>query len=156
MRTGGEPEKKRGGLMGIRPGVWAFAIATFLLCTMVSFFNVNSSAPLTSVRPTAEPQIARQTTSSHQRSSEHRHIAFTAEQARQFACALANERAKELYKCEPFSDGAAPDFIDGVWKWSNCRGHGLVDFEASVEFGADGSDPFVFILVLDNRTLQVF
>jgi hypothetical protein len=156
MRTDGEPEKKRGGLMGIRPGVWVFAIATFLLCTMVSFFNVNSSAPPTSVRPTAEPQIARRATTTHRLYSQHSPTPLTADQARQFACALANERAKELYQCEPFSDGAAPDFIDGVWKWSNCRGHGLVDFEASVEFGADGSDPFVFILVLDNRTLQVF
>lgn len=76
---------------------------------------------------------------------------LTSEQARTLARELANEKAKALYACEPFRNGPAPRFAQGRWVWRDRRGHGPVDIEATVEFGADGSNRSVEVLLLDSR-----
>ncbi len=76
---------------------------------------------------------------------------LTKEQARTLAQELANEKAKALYDCEPFRNGPAPRFVQGRWVWRDRRGYGPADIEAMVQFGADGSNRSVEVLLLDSR-----
>jgi hypothetical protein len=75
--------------------------------------------------------------------------ALTNEKASKLARSLANAKALELYRCQPFSDGAAR-FDNGLWVWREERGRGLLDYEATVELAADGSARRVDVVALST------
>ena len=81
---------------------------------------------------------------------------MTAEQATRLARDLANERAKVLHGCEPFTDTAGARWVEGRWIWHDRRGYGRVDFEATVDFAADGSARRVEVILLDSRATFEF
>ena len=81
---------------------------------------------------------------------------LTADQAKVAAVRLANFKASQLYKCEPFSGRQVPRFDQGRWVWSDRQGCGAVDIEATVELSADGSTNSVDVKLLDNRAIQQF
>ena len=78
---------------------------------------------------------------------------LTAEQARIIARKLANQKAHALYGAQPFSDGATARFVQGNWIWSDRRGFGAGDVEASVVLAVDGSAQSVSVVLLDSRGL---
>jgi hypothetical protein len=80
---------------------------------------------------------------------------LTLAQATDLARRLANEKAQELYKCQPFSDGPSTELVDSRWVWRDRRGQGQVDFEAMVEFAKDGANPTVRVVLLDNRASRM-
>src|SRR6516162_7975838 len=80
---------------------------------------------------------------------------LTIAQATDLARTLANDKAQELYKCRPFSDGPAAQLVDGRWVWHDQRGEGQVDFEAAVEFAKDGTNPGVRVVLLDSRASRL-
>ena len=73
-----------------------------------------------------------------------------AEEAARLACDAANQRAKELYNCRPFGHERPAMMVDGRWVWSDSRGQGRADVEATVEFASDGSVQSVDVLWLDS------
>ena len=77
---------------------------------------------------------------------------FTAAEAGALAEQLANEKVRVLYKCQPFHDGPPAEFAQGHWVWDALRGRGNFDVEATVKFGADGTNPEVDIKLLDSST----
>src|SRR3989442_4369796 len=82
-----------------------------------------------------------------------RSATLTAEQARIIARELANKKALALYGARPFSDGASARFVQGRWTWSDRRGFGAGDMEASVVLAVDGSAQSVNVVLLDSRGL---
>jgi hypothetical protein len=79
-------------------------------------------------------------------------VTLSLEQAQTLACGLANEKARALYKCEPFRNEADPRFSGGRWEWRQRRGCGNVDLEARVSFAQDGSAQKVDVQLLDSRS----
>ena len=73
-----------------------------------------------------------------------------AEEAARLASDAANQKAKELYDCTPFSHERPARMVDGRWVWSDSRGQGKGDVEATVEFALDGSVQSVDVLWLDS------
>jgi hypothetical protein len=83
--------------------------------------------------------------SSRQRAS------LTAEQAKTLAMRLANDKADTLYHRQPFHQSQPPRFEAGHWIWTERRGVGLEDIEATVELAADGSTNSVDIKLMDSK-----
>ena len=73
---------------------------------------------------------------------------LTADQARLVARQLANENARALYGCQPFSNGAPARFDQGRWIWSDRRACGAGDMEAAVILADDGSARSVDVTLL--------
>ncbi len=82
--------------------------------------------------------------------------ALSATQAGVLAQALANERARTVYACQPFRHSAPARFVDGLWVWREQCGQGAVDFEAEVKLEVDGANPDVKVLLLDSRAVTSF
>ncbi len=76
---------------------------------------------------------------------------LNADQARTTALQLANDKAFELYHCQPFHDGPPARFTQGRWVWIDRQGYGKSDFEVVVELAANGSPRMVDLKLLDNR-----
>ena len=76
---------------------------------------------------------------------------LSAEQATALAHKLANEQAQADYHCQPFRDGPAAEFVQGRWVWCDLKAQGQLDLEGSVSFAADGANPSVNVILLDNR-----
>jgi hypothetical protein len=165
-------QNDRSGPPGIRAGVWLFVLSLLLLCALaISLFRRDATGPSSRTAfssnaaarrdstATPRPSTWRPARKSPELSSQgglEPLAALTAEQAKDFARNIANERARELYDCEPFWDGPPVRFVEGRWVWSDCRGRGPVDIEATVQFAADGSTNSVDVLMLDNRALRDF
>jgi hypothetical protein len=81
---------------------------------------------------------------------------MNAEEAATFASAAANQRARELYDCEPFGHARPVQWVEGRWVWSESRGQGRADLEATVEFAMDGSVQSVDVLLLDSAPGKFF
>jgi hypothetical protein len=79
--------------------------------------------------------------------------AFSVEQATALARKLTNEqaRAQYNYNCQPFRDGPSARFVQGQWIWRDLKAQGQADVEGSVSFAADGANPSVRVILLDNR-----
>ena len=78
---------------------------------------------------------------------------LTAEQARIIARELANKKAHALYGSQPFLDGASARLVQGRWIWSDRRGFGAGDMEASVVLAGDGSAQSINVVFLDSRAV---
>ena len=76
---------------------------------------------------------------------------LSVEQATALAEKLANEQAQAQYHCQPFRDSPSAEFIQEHWVWHALKAQGQLDVEARVQFAADGADPSVSVLLLDNR-----
>ena len=76
---------------------------------------------------------------------------LTSEQAKDVAIRLANQKADTLYHCQPFQDGRPARFTQGHWVWSDARGYGHGDIQATVELAANGSTNNVDIEFFDNQ-----
>jgi hypothetical protein len=66
---------------------------------------------------------------------------------------LANNKAQALYGSRPFLDGTSARFVQGRWIWSDRRGFGVGDMEATVILATDGSAQSVEVMLLDSRGL---
>jgi hypothetical protein len=75
---------------------------------------------------------------------------LTADQAGLLAQQLANEKAQELYSCQPFRDGPPARLVQGHWEWHRLQAVGQTDMKATVEF-AVGREPKVTVILLDSR-----
>ena len=76
---------------------------------------------------------------------------LTAEQAKATAIQLANDKAATLYHTQPFQDGQPARFMGGRWVWTDTRGFGHADIQATVELAADGSTNHVDLQLLYNQ-----
>ena len=81
---------------------------------------------------------------------------LTAAQAEALAEQLANEKAQVLYNCQPFRQGTPAQFVQGRWVWHDLRAQGSLDVEATVKFAADGTNPYVKVVLLDSRSSLEF
>jgi beta-lactamase regulating signal transducer with metallopeptidase domain/tetratricopeptide (TPR) repeat protein len=79
---------------------------------------------------------------------------LTAAQAGALAEQLANAKAQALYKFQPFGSGPPAELVAGNWVWHDLRGHGSLDVDATVKFGADGTNPEVDVILLSNAPLR--
>ena len=82
--------------------------------------------------------------------STHQTALLTADQAKEVALNLANEKAGATYHIQAFHDGQPPSFVAGHWTW---RQLGTGDIEATVELAADGSTNSVTLNQLVNIML---
>ena len=100
--------------------------------------------PLDSARgPTNKRSVSRVSAASQ---------ALTPEEAKSLAYRLANQKAKELYDCEPFTEWTPASLDETGWFWSSRRALGRSDIEATVRFRADGSRQSVDVFLLDFST----
>jgi hypothetical protein len=76
---------------------------------------------------------------------------LTVEQATAICQRLANEKAFELYQCQPFLTNQPAQFVAGEWLWTKHQGFGLGDIYATVELATNGSARKVEVQLLDNR-----
>jgi hypothetical protein len=76
---------------------------------------------------------------------------LNADQARARARQVANEQARKLFGAQPFWNGAPARFVQGRWIWSDRRGCGLGDMEATVTLAADGSPRSVDFILLNSQ-----
>ena len=76
---------------------------------------------------------------------------LTPEQAKAMAIRLANDKAATLYYSQPFQDGQPARLVGGRWVWTDTRGFGHADIQATVELAADGSTNHVDLQLLDNQ-----
>ena len=76
---------------------------------------------------------------------------MSVEQATALARKLANEQAQDHYHCQPFRDGPSAEFVQRQWVWRDLKAQGQLDVEGSVSFAADGANPSVRVILLDNR-----
>jgi hypothetical protein len=76
--------------------------------------------------------------------------ALTAAQATTLAQRLANDEAFARYRCRPFHDGQPAHFEQGRWVWSDLKGAGQLDLDATVTLAADGSTNRVDLKLLDS------
>lgn len=156
-----------GGKPGIRAGVWLAVLGLSLVCLLLvvviprpdgqlvneteiaatnKLGGESSDAPAAvfrGIRRHAKPAFA----------SEHDSevpAPQNAEEAARLACEAANQKAKELYDCEPFGHERPAFVLDGRWIWFDTRGQGNGDLEAKVEFGADGAVQSVDVLLLHS------
>ena len=78
---------------------------------------------------------------------------LSAEQAATQALRLANNKAFTLYHSRPFQLGQPAQFVAGHWIWSDRRGFGHGDIQASVELAVDGRPQKVGVIFLDSRPI---
>ena len=78
---------------------------------------------------------------------------LTADQAGLLAQQLANEKAQELYSCQPFRDGPPAQLVQGHWEWHRLQAVGQTDLEATVEFAVNGREPKVTVVRLEIRLI---
>jgi hypothetical protein len=155
------------GPAGIRAGVWiavlVFSLACLLLIAVLpppakrinpeltsrpeGEWRSNSAMRLT---PGARPVLRRSDTVFDPGRDLWFPAPQSAEEAARLACDAANQKAKELYNCKPFSHERPALMVDGRWVWSDSRGQGKADVEATVEFAVDGSLQSVDVLWLDS------
>jgi hypothetical protein len=83
--------------------------------------------------------------------SSQRNASLNAEQARDVAIRLANDKASATYHCRPFHDGQPARFVAGHWVWTDEQGYGLCDLQATVELAINGLTNSTDIDLLDNR-----
>jgi len=83
--------------------------------------------------------------------SSRQNASLTSEQAKTVAIQLANQKADTLYHCRPFQDGQPASFTQGHWIWTDTRGYGRGDIQATVELAANGSTNNVDIELFDNQ-----
>jgi hypothetical protein len=57
---------------------------------------------------------------------------LSVDQATALARKLANELAQAQYKCQPFHDGPAAEFVQGQWVWQDLKAQGHTDIEGRV------------------------
>lgn len=76
---------------------------------------------------------------------------LTPEQATTLALQLANDKAAALYQSQPFHDGQPAQLVDGRWVWTDVRGFGRADIQATVELATDGSTNRVDLQLLDSQ-----
>ena len=76
---------------------------------------------------------------------------LSAEQAATQAIRLANDKAFTLYHGRPFQPGQPAQFVAGHWIWSDRRGFGQGDIEASVELAVDGGPQKVEVTWFSNE-----
>jgi hypothetical protein len=76
---------------------------------------------------------------------------LNADQAKTRARGVANEQACKLYGAQPFWNGAPARFVQGQWVWSDRRGCGSGDLEATVTLAADGSPRSVDVILLNSQ-----
>ena len=81
---------------------------------------------------------------------------LSVEQATALALKLANRQAQAQYHCQPFHDGPSAQLVDGRWVWSDLKAQGRLDVEGSVSFSADGGNPSVSVILLDNQPVIPF
>src|SRR5215471_4646482 len=78
---------------------------------------------------------------------------LSAEQAAAQAVHLANDKAFTLYQRRPFQPGPPAQFVAGHWIWSDRRGVGRGDMEATVELATDGTPRNVDVTLLDSQPI---
>ena len=78
-------------------------------------------------------------------------IPLTPEQAKTLALRLANDAAATLFNGQPFQDGQSARLIGGRWVWTDIRGFGHADIQATVELAVDGSTNHVDLQILVNE-----
>ena len=76
---------------------------------------------------------------------------LSAEQAATQAMRLANDKAFTLYQSRPFHAGQPAQLVAGHWIWSDLRGFGHGDVQATVELAKDGSTNNVNVQLLDSQ-----
>ena len=160
---------KAGGLLGIRPGAWLVVLGLALLCVLaISLFRRQAITPpgkmisdlkggaggvsANSAHSNAWRPIRRLSASSSAHEGARQASAtLTADEVRTLARAMANEKARELYDCEPFQNGPLAERVEEGWVWFDRRARGPADIEATVHFAADGSAHSVDVILLDTR-----
>jgi hypothetical protein len=78
---------------------------------------------------------------------------LSAQQAATQAIGLANDKAFAVYQTRPFKLGQPAQFVAGHWIWSDRRGYGRGDLQASVELAVDGTPQKVDVTLLDSRPI---
>ena len=157
MRTNRERQQQRDGPLGVRPGVWLFLGAALLSLIVLSSFrapakrdrehsSVRTANALTIQSRAELPADAAKAVSSSVTPLPARPL--RPDEAKELAARLANQKARELYGCEPFIELEPAFFAQGCWTWFAVRGRGYGDLEARVEFCADGSFPSTDINLL--------
>ena len=168
MRSDVEQSQRGNSLREIRAGVWLVAAASLILCVVAICLsrreggrrgNTAASNPREAARQQAfmqpKPNVpardrkhagAMFTPESRQSS-----LVLNSEEAKALARRVANEKARELYGCEPFWNGPSARLVNGYWTWSDRRARGSADIEATVDFETDGSMRSVDVILLDNR-----
>jgi len=73
------------------------------------------------------------------------------QQVASLALRVANQQARALYKCEPFTAGASALWTDGQWVWKDRRAFGSGDIEALVLLASDLSTQSVQVVLLDSQ-----
>jgi hypothetical protein len=81
---------------------------------------------------------------------------LSAEQATTQAMRLANDKAFTLYQSRPFQSGRPAQFVAGHWIWSDLRGFGHGDMQASVSLAMDGAPQKVDVNYLDSRPIPMW
>ena len=72
---------------------------------------------------------------------------LTADQARLLARKLANDQAHARYGARPFWNGAPARFERNQWIWSDFRGCGRGDMQATVRLAPDGAPLSVDVML---------
>ena len=134
------------GPRGIRLGIWLAVLG-------VVFLGILAITPPRRATTELPTEVVKTPTEIAGRDST---PALTAGQATRLARDLANERAKALHGCEPFTATAAAQWVEERWTWRDRCGYGPVDIEATVDFAADGSARRVEVILLDSRTAFEF
>ena len=166
MRTNVQQRKQTEGPLGVRPGVWLFVITVILGLLAVSLLRHGAEK-----RPDHVEfgRVDRTMLPAHRSGRVGTPVAadlpaslmgmlktsvpvpgrpLSPQEAQDLACLIANQKARELYDCEPFTQLPPARFAEGCWMWSEYRGRGLLDLEATVQFCEDGSMPSVDVNVL--------
>lgn len=169
MRSDVEQYGKADHSLGIRAGVWLIVIGLLLLCVLtISLFRREAISPEGKVasnsrnavhetspirpKPDASRPIRRLSASPFVNGGAGQVSAtLTPDEVRTLASAMANEKARELYDCEPFGNGPPAQRVEGGWVWFDRRARGAADIEATVHFAADGSTHSVDVILLDTR-----
>ena len=76
---------------------------------------------------------------------------LSVEQATALAHKLANEQAQAQYHCQPFRGGPSAQWAQDHWVWQDLKAQGQLDMQGDVSFAADGANPSVSVILLDNQ-----
>ncbi len=78
-------------------------------------------------------------------------VALSAEEAAARARRLANDQAERLYNLRPFQRNSPARWTGGRWLWRERQGYGHADFEAEVQFSADGGGSVVNVILIESQ-----